>query len=236
MMAAPPARVLYQPRGNGEVMRHTTCCVSAGRPRMKNLFEGAGCRSSSTTGDTNEEKNLVLGIDARGPALSLYGCGNGSDSDLAVDNNAQSCSVVSGTGSAVVVGSGLPATLLRLKPHRATAWATRPSSPATTWWWPTPRWPPRPGAMCQAGGTAVDAAVAVQAVLGLVEPQSSTIAGSAFMMYYDAANKKVVACDGRETARCRHRLLPGRAGTRAMPRPRPVPSARRSGRSIGCPA
>ena len=41
-------------------------------------------------------------------ALSLYGCGNGSDSDLAVDNNAQSCSVVSGTGSAVVVGSGLP--------------------------------------------------------------------------------------------------------------------------------
>ena len=52
----------------------------------------------------------------------------------------------------------------------------------------------------KAGGTAVDAAVAVQAVLGLVEPQSSTIAGSAFMMYYDAANKKVVAYDGRETA------------------------------------
>ena len=53
----------------GEGMRHTTCRLSAGRPRTKNLFEGAGCRSSSTTGDTNEEKNLVLGIDARGPGL-----------------------------------------------------------------------------------------------------------------------------------------------------------------------
>lgn len=41
----------------------------------------------------------------------------------------------------------------------------------------------------KAGGSAVDAAVAVQAVLGLVEPQSSTIAGSGFMMYYDAKTK-----------------------------------------------
>ena len=39
-------------------------------------------------------------------ALVLSGCGSGSDNDLAVDNNAQSCSVVSSSGSAVVVGSG----------------------------------------------------------------------------------------------------------------------------------
>ncbi|WP_147278878.1 gamma-glutamyltransferase, partial [Acinetobacter baumannii] len=39
-----------------------------------------------------------------------------------------------------------------------------------------------------------------QAVLGLVEPQSSTIAGSGFMMYYDAKTKQVTAYDGRETA------------------------------------
>ncbi|MFZ6870149.1 gamma-glutamyltransferase, partial [Klebsiella pneumoniae] len=52
----------------------------------------------------------------------------------------------------------------------------------------------------KAGGSAVDAAVAVQAVLGLVEPQSSTIAGSGFMMYYDAKTKQVTAYDGRETA------------------------------------
>jgi len=50
------------------------------------------------------------------------------------------------------------------------------------------------------GGSAVDAAVAVQAMLGLVEPQSSGVGGGAFMMYYDAATGKVTALDGREKA------------------------------------
>ena len=50
------------------------------------------------------------------------------------------------------------------------------------------------------GGSAVDAAVAIQAVLGLVEPQSSGLGGGAFLTYYDAQTKKVTAYNGRETA------------------------------------
>lgn len=52
----------------------------------------------------------------------------------------------------------------------------------------------------KAGGSAVDAAVAIQAVLGLVEPQSSGLGGGAFMVYYDARTRQVTAYDGREKA------------------------------------
>ena len=52
----------------------------------------------------------------------------------------------------------------------------------------------------RAGGSAVDAAVAIQATLSLVEPQSSGLGGGAFLMYYDAATGDIHAYDGRETA------------------------------------
>ncbi|MEH6664632.1 MAG: gamma-glutamyltransferase family protein [Brevundimonas sp.] len=55
-------------------------------------------------------------------------------------------------------------------------------------------------AVLRRGGSAVDAAVAIQAVLGLVEPQSSGLGGGAFLMHYDAATGAVTAFDGRETA------------------------------------
>lgn len=55
-------------------------------------------------------------------------------------------------------------------------------------------------AVLRRGGSAVDAAVAMQAILSLVEPQSSGIGGGAFLTYYDAASRKVTIYDGREIA------------------------------------
>ncbi len=84
------------------------------------------------------------------------------------------------------------------------------------------------------GGAAVDAAIAGQMVLNLVEPQSSGIGGGGFLLHYDAARGQVDAYDGRETA-------PAAADAYYLsrigpddPRP-PLPDARASGRSVGTP-
>ena len=54
--------------------------------------------------------------------------------------------------------------------------------------------------MLEAGGSAVDAAVAMAVTLSLVEPQSSGIGGGAFMLHWNAAAHQLRAYDGRETA------------------------------------
>jgi gamma-glutamyltranspeptidase/glutathione hydrolase len=55
-------------------------------------------------------------------------------------------------------------------------------------------------AILRQGGSAVDAAIAMQLVLNLVEPQSSGIGGGAFMVHWDEAARKISTLDGRETA------------------------------------
>lgn len=52
----------------------------------------------------------------------------------------------------------------------------------------------------RAGGSAVDAAIAIEAVLSLVEPQSSGLAGGGFMVYFDNESNELTVYDGRETA------------------------------------
>ena len=84
--------------------------------------------------------------------------------------------------------------------------------------------------MLKKGGTAIDAAIATQLVLTLVEPQSSGIGGGAFLVYYDG--KKVQAFDGRETA-------PSKADEHLFQRPDGTPLSRTEGivggRSTGAP-
>ena len=55
-------------------------------------------------------------------------------------------------------------------------------------------------AMLAAGGSAVDAAIAVQLVLNLVEPQSSGVGGGAFLLHWNQKTRRIKSYDGRETA------------------------------------
>ncbi len=170
-------------------------------------------------------------------AAFLASCGGGHGQLPVVDNDPDSCTVRSSGGAPIVVGSGVsgdPAA-----PENASGYRLGLTAKYSSKYMVVANTPLATKAGCdvlKAGGSAVDAAVAMQAVLGLVEPQSSTIAGSAFMMYYDAKARKVTAYDGREAAPAAatgyylSRQDQGDPGSSA-----PVPSARRSGRSIGVP-
>ena len=86
-------------------------------------------------------------------------------------------------------------------------------------------------AMLRAGGTALDAAIAIQAVLTLVEPQSSGIGGGAFLLHHDGPRGATTAWDGRETAPAAARadmfLVNGQ--------PMPFMAAVVGGRAVGVP-
>ena len=96
-------------------------------------------------------------------------------------------------------------------------------------------------AVLRDGGTAADALVTAQTVLGLVEPQSSGIGGGAFLMYLDGETGELQAYDGRETAPASATGDYLRYVDDVPPTDRPanlgapVPDARSSGRAVGVP-
>ncbi|QEZ46081.1 gamma-glutamyltransferase family protein [Cupriavidus oxalaticus] len=166
--------------------------------------------------------------------LALGACGGGDDPPPVVTTppaTPSGCELDGSTGGQAVVLPGDPSA-----PEQATGYAPKATVYSKTYMAVTNN-PLSTKVACDVlkdGGTAVDAAVAAQMVLNLVEPQSSGIGGGAFIMYYDAATKAVTAYDGRETA-------PAGADENyiqwksASDQTAPAPSAVRSGRSIGTP-
>ena len=159
----------------------------------------------------------------------LAGCGGSAD----VEDNG--CAVTTTSGS-VVVGSGLPGD--PAAPEPSSGYRLGKKAVSASKYMVVTANPLASKAGCdvlKAGGNAVDAAVAVQMVLGLVEPQSSGLGGGAFMLHYNATSKKVESYDGRETAPAAATENYLRWIDDASTRTTPVPSARASGRSIGTP-
>ena len=176
--------------------------------------------------------------------MALAGCG-GADSGLADAVSAATATATAtatiacantGAAGAVVVGSGLPGDPAAPEPSsgfrlgkqgvHAKSYMVVTANPLAS----------KAGCeVLKAGGTAVDAAVAVQMVLGLVEPQSSGLGGGAFMLHFDAASKALVSYDGRETAPAAASENDLRWIDDATGQTAPLPTVRASGRSIGTP-
>ena len=157
-------------------------------------------------------------------------CGGGSDG-AAIDSNA--CQVLSSSGGSVTVGSGvagdpaLPEAAsgyrTGLKPVHARSFMVTTSNAFAS------------AAGCKVlnkGGTAADAAVAVQAVLGLTVPEATGLGSGGFLLYYSKRKNTVQAYDARESAPAAATADDLRYIS-ASNKTKPVPSARASGRSIG---
>ncbi|MBA3588708.1 gamma-glutamyltransferase family protein [Methylibium sp.] len=167
-----------------------------------------------------------------GALLVFTACsGIGGDGDA----SATARQAITDDGSTVILGSGLPSE--PAAPELASGYEVGKELVYARNYMVVTANPLASQAGCEVladGGSAVDAAVAVQAVLGLVEPQSSGLGGGAFLIHYDADSGEVQAYDGRETAP---------AGATAdylryvgpTDQTEPLPSTRASGRSIGTP-
>jgi gamma-glutamyltranspeptidase/glutathione hydrolase len=181
--------------------------------------------------------SLTLATALSAATLLLISCGGDSDDKQPVSTTPTqntSCLAVDSNGSSVVIGSNLPGdpTL----PEAASGYRTGLKPVYAKTYMVTTSNAYASAAGCSVltkGGTAADAAVAVQAVLGLTVPEATGLGSGGVLMYYDASKKAVQAYDGRETA-------PNAATENYLryvddnsDHSAPLPSARASGRSIG---
>jgi gamma-glutamyltranspeptidase/glutathione hydrolase len=172
-------------------------------------------------------------------ALILAGCA--SDENPA-STTAGSCEIVP-NGTPAAKTSAAPATgsptsrNLATNPEVATGYRKDMTAVHTAHYAVATANPLATQAACEVlrdGGTAADALVTAQTVLGLVEPQASGVGGGGFLMYYDAGSGSVQAYDGREVApaAATENYLRWISDTEET---EPKPDARASGRSIGVP-
>ena len=167
-----------------------------------------------------------------GPVVAalLVACG-GTDSAVAPDT---SCQALASDGTGVVVGSNLPGD--PALPEAASGYRAglKVVSSRTFMVSTANAFASAAGcAVLKKGGSAADAAVAVQAVLGLTVPEATGLGSGGFIVYYDAASKSVMAYDGRESAPAAATENYLRYIDDDTDKTTPKPNARASGRSIG---
>ena len=166
--------------------------------------------------------------------LLLTSCGGGSDASLPLATKDGSCLAIDSSGSSVVIGSNLPGD--PSLPEAASGYRTglKPIYALTYMVTTSNAYASAAGcAVLKKGGTAADAAVAVQAVLGLTVPEATGLGSGGVLLYYDASKKTVQAYDGRESApsAATENYLRYVDDTNDLSAPKP--NARASGRSIG---
>ena len=145
-----------------------------------------------------------------------------------------SCLAVDNNGSTVVVGSNQPGD--PSLPEAASGYRTglKPSYAKTYMVVTSNAYASAAGcAVLKRGGTAADAAVAVQAVLGLTVPEATGLGSGGVLLYYDGRNKTLQAYDGRETAPAAATENYLQYVDDTSDHSTPQPNARASGRSIG---
>ncbi len=179
-------------------------------------------------------KFRILGTPVLAATLLLAACDSADDPVTEPPVADTSCQALSSDGTGVVVGSNLPGD--PALPEAASGYRTGLKVVYAKRYMVSTSNPLASAAGCkvlQSGGTAADAAVAVQAVLGLTVPEATGLGSGGFIVYYDAATQKVQAYDGRESAPAAATENYLRYIDDTTDKTVPKPSARASGRSIG---